>query len=140
MKASLFLCVLPQKESQILTRTRIYIWLQTTMDWNWYLDFAEKHNFNYLRNRPKFDLSTFNQDYFNRMRKRFTEVVNRGIYISGKYRFPFRHLTLPDSFPAGYSWRRCCLSPEHSRRLSCIWAACSPHTPLPALHLKWRGN
>ncbi len=88
-----------------------------TLDWDWYLDFAEEHNFNYLRNwaefsigrgpgtadpdrcstpqvyartgpgnavdgRPKFDLNTFNQDYFDRMRKRFAEAGDRGIYVS----------------------------------------------------------
>ncbi len=89
----------------------------TTLDWNWYLNFATARNINYIRGwtlfsfgrgatasdpaiytqplpyartgpgtaidgRPKFDLNTFNQAFFDQMYSRINSAGQRGIYVS----------------------------------------------------------
>jgi len=87
-----------------------YNW-QTKLNWDWYLNFIEERNFNYIRNwiywsvedgspavqpmmyarpgpgvaydgLPKFDLNTFNQEFFDRMRSRIISAGKRRVYIS----------------------------------------------------------
>src|SRR5665647_3559196 len=77
-------------------------------DWNGYLNFLQSHGHNFIRlwavepwvndpnypsryartgpgtandGRPKFDLNTFDQSYFDRLRQRVIDAGDRGMYV-----------------------------------------------------------
>src|SRR4051794_10679578 len=80
----------------------------TPFDYSSYVDWMEKNNYNFMRlwegdispldplpyartdgsqgmaadGKPKFDLTKFNQDYFDRLRERVIEAGEHGIYVS----------------------------------------------------------
>jgi hypothetical protein len=82
----------------------------SVFDYSRYLEFLESHNHNFMRmwtwvggvnktyadlfpfrrtgpgtaldGKPKFDLDTFNEEYFNRLRSRVIDAQDRGIYVS----------------------------------------------------------
>jgi len=95
--------------NQIFGDLQDYGWSSSYTDWRGYLKFARNKNLNFLRNwtiwsthggratpmqyvrtgpgtaadgQPKFDLTQFNQDFFDRMRSRIIDAGNNGIYVS----------------------------------------------------------
>jgi hypothetical protein len=95
--------------NQIFGDLQDYGWSNSYTDWRGYLKFARNKNLNFLRNwtiwsthggratpmqyvrtgpgtaadgQPKFDLTQFNQDFFDRMRSRIIDAGNNGIYVS----------------------------------------------------------
>jgi hypothetical protein len=59
-------------------------WTTETTDEYWFnpQPYQRQGNELALDGKPKFDLTKFNQDYFDRMRQRIIEAGNRGIYVS----------------------------------------------------------
>ena len=95
--------------NQIFGDLQDYGWSNGYTDWQGYLKFARNKNLNFLRNwtiwstnggsatpmqylrtgpgtaadgQAKFDLTQFNQDFFDRMRSRIIDAGNNGIYVS----------------------------------------------------------
>lgn len=69
---------------------RLWTWeqsrwtVETGDDQYWFspLPYSRTGPGNALDGQPRFDLSKFNQEYFDRMRERITAAGNRGIYVS----------------------------------------------------------